>query len=220
MVFLAIPMVVACGGEGEVGLVLDRLDTAGRLSEPVRSDDNILVYEEDVRGLQEEIDSANTLSEKRALAKDYLTRRDRIRCMLDDIEGASLEGREIRCGGWVLVEEEDVPRLLEEVSGVGSGPAERDFLAGYLQEWRQKKRVDVVMNTLSQKRIPLFGKLTDLIHRFPIVSDGEVLVPWKDRSNLREQFLALSTEAARQELVEKYLDQGSSLLPFSATSPT
>ena len=212
MACFAIPMVVACGGEGEAGLVLDRLDNGGDTSGPVRFDGEILVYEDDVQELRAGIESADTLTEKRDLVEDYLTRRDRIKCILEDIDAASDDGREIRCGVWVLVEEDDVPRLLEEVGGVESGLAQRDFLAGYLQEWRQKKRVDAVMNTLSQKRIPLFGKLTDLIHRFPVVSDGEVLVPWRDRSDLRSQFLALSTEAAKKELVEKYLDQGSSLL--------
>ena len=212
LAFLIILMAAACGGEGEAGLVLERLENVGPLSAPVKSAGDILVYEEDVPGLRAEIDSVSTLLERRDLVEAYLTRRDRIRCILEDVEKASEEGREIRCGLWVLVEEEEVPRLLEEVGGVGSGAAQRDFLAGYLHEWKQKKRVSAVMNNLAQKRIPVFGKLTDLIHRFPIVSDGEMLVPWKDRSDLRKQLLSLSTEEARRDMVEEYLDQRSRLL--------
>ena len=55
--------------------------------------------------------------------------------------------------------------------------------------------------------IPLFGILLKSIHRFPILYEGDELVPRKDIAILLDQHRVLDTDDAKRALVTEYLDR-------------
>ena len=48
----------------------------------------------------------------------------------------------------------------------------------------------------SSNSIPLFGSLLKSIHRFPILYEGDELVPYSDVPSLLEQYRARDTEGS------------------------
>ena len=193
------------------------LDQAGTLAGQVDLEDVTLVYPEDTSELLASIRSAPTLSDKRNVISDYLKVQDRIDCILDKIETAATDDVAVSCDGKALVVTDDehglvgVHSLWEELQTLESQRAGREFLAAYLQQWNGIRRVDRVVDSLGQMKrtrgIPLFGRLVNTIHQFPIMFEGEELVPTGDTSSLLGDFRALSTEEAQRSLAEDYLSQ-------------
>ena len=103
------------------------------------------------------------------------------------------------------------PEMLEEVSIREGELARRDYLAGYLRFWDEIQRIDRVEESLGQikrtKAIPLFGALVNTIHRFPILYEGDELVPKKDVSGLLDKYSVLNTDEARRAMVMEYLER-------------
>ena len=210
LLVIALATAGACSLEefkGETDFILEQ---AGTQAGAIEFEGEVLVYAEDVPGLFVEISSVDTLSERRDVVAAYLTRQERVDCILEDIEQAVEDEQKISCKGDVLVEEEDVPGLQDEISARGSEPAQRAFLGSHVYQWGETKRVDVLLDSLSQKEnvkgIPLLGTVLDSIHRFPIMHEGEVLASREDVSRLLAQFSVLSTEKAKRDLVEDFLN--------------
>ena len=55
--------------------------------------------------------------------------------------------------------------------------------------------------------LPLFGSLVKAIHRFPILYEGEELVPREDITDLLDAFRASSTDEAQRATVLEYLEK-------------
>ncbi|MBI2855550.1 MAG: hypothetical protein HYX93_01735 [Chloroflexi bacterium] len=193
------------------------LEQAGKLVGQVDLEDETLVYPEDTPELLASIRSAPTLADKKDVISDYLKIQNRTDCILKKIEGSAKDDVEISCEGKVLVETKDeyglmgVHSLWKEIQPRESERAKREYLATYLHQWADIRRVDHVVESLGQMKrtrsIPLFGKLVNTIHRFPIMFEGDELVPTSDISSLLDQFRSLSTEDARRDLAERYLNK-------------
>jgi hypothetical protein len=174
-----------------------------------------LVYATDLPDLFNDIRSVQLESDKEDLVKEYLTLQERISCVVDDMEEASENDTAIRCQGKVLVEQEGkhgllgVSEILEKVNSKGGELAKRDYLKGYLVFWIQVQRIDRVQESLGQiertKSIPLFGTLVNAIHTFPILYEGEELVPNGDIPDLLNKYTTLDTDEARRTMVTEYL---------------
>lgn len=174
-----------------------------------------LVYAADLPDLFNDIRSVELEPDKKDLVKEYLTLQERISCIVDDMEEASQNDMAIRCQGKVLVEKEGkhgllgVSEILEEVNSREGEVAKRDYLDGYLLFWIQIQRIDRVEESLGQikrtKSIPLFGKLVNAIHTFPILYEGDELVPNEDIPGLLDKYNTLDTDEARRTMVTEYL---------------
>ena len=199
-------------------LVLEELSNtsapAGAIKNP---DGETLVYAVDLPDLVVNIRSVQLDKDKKDVVKDYLTLQERIDCILDDVEESAENDTTIRCQGKVLVEEEGedgllgVSDILEVLNGIDGELAKRDYLDGYLDFWDEIQRINRVEDSLGQmkrtKSIPLFGTLVNAIHRFPILYEGDELVPRRDVPDLLIKYGALNTDDARRMMVMEYLER-------------
>ena len=197
--------------------ILEELSKTSAPAGSIELEGETLVYAADLPDLVSSIRSVQLESDKKELVKDYLTQRERIDCILDDVEEAAQDDTTIRCQGKVLVEKKGehgllgISEMLEEVNTREGEVTQRDYLAGYLLFWDEIQRIDRVEESLAQikrtKSIPLFGPLVNAIHRFPILYEGDELVPRKDISGLLDQYRALNTDEARRAMVMEYLER-------------
>ena len=198
-------------------LVLEEMDRSPAPAGPIEFEGETLVYTADLPDLVSQIRSVNLTPDKKDLVMDYLTLQARIDCVLDEVEQAAEDDTAIQCKGKVLVDKNGEHGLLgisemrEEIVARTGGPAKRDYLTGYLVFWDEVQRIDRVEESLGQiKRsnaIPLFGTLLKAIHNFPILYEGDELVPKKDIPNLLDQYRARDTDDARRTLVREYLSR-------------
>ena len=171
----------------------------------------------DLPDLVSSIRSVNLEEDMKDLVMDYLTLQGRIDCILEEVQEASDNDTTIQCKGKVLVDKEGehgllgTSGILEEIDSRDGGPAKRDYLTAYLGRWDEIQQINRVEESLSQiKRsnaIPVFGTLIKAIHQFPILYEGDELVPRKDIPNLLEQYRARDTDEARRALVMEYLER-------------
>ena len=197
--------------------VLEELSKTSAPAGSIKLEGDTLVYAADLPYLVSSIRSVQLESDQKDLVKEYLTLQERIDCILDDVEEAADNNTTIRCLGKILVEKKadhgllSTPEMLEEVSIREGELARRDYLAGYLRFWDEIQRINRVHESLGQiKRtnsIPLFGSLVNAIHRFPILYEGDELVPRKDIPDLLDKFRALNTDDARRAMVKEYLER-------------
>ena len=198
--------------------VLEELNKTSAPAGSIKNlDGEMLIYAADLPDLVSGIRSVQLDSDKKDLVKDYLTLQERIDCILDDVGESAADDTTIRCQGKVLVEKKGehgllgISEMLEEVNGREGEVAKRDYLAGYLDNWDGIQRINRVEESLGQikrtKSIPLFGTLVNAIHRFPILYEGDELVPRKDVSGLLDKYRALNTEEARRAMVMEYLER-------------
>ncbi len=197
--------------------VLGELAAASASAESIELEGKTLVYSANLSNLARKVRSVNLELDKKALVIDYLILQERIDCILDDIEGAAEDDQTIQCQGKVLVNTEGehgllgVPDILERINSRDGGPAKRDYLTSYLGTWDWIQRVNRVDNGLAQigrsNAIPVFGALVKAIHRFPILYEGNELVPRRDVPKLLDQYLARDTDEARRTLVMEYLER-------------
>ena len=198
-------------------LVLDELDASSAPSGPIESEGEILVYSDDLPDLVSGVRSVNPRESKLEIVRDYLTLQERIDCILDNVEQAAQDDTTIQCQGKVLVWEEGehgllgVDQIMEEVEARDGGPPQRAYLADYLAFWDEVQRIERVVESLGQMQrsnsIPLFGALLKSIHRFPILYEGDELVPYSDVPGLLEQYRARDTDDARRAMVMEYLER-------------
>ena len=198
-------------------VVLDEIDAASAPSGNIEVDGSVLVYSDDLPDLVSSVRSVDARESKIDLLMDYLTLQERIDCILNNVEQAAQDETTIQCQGKVLIWEEGehgllgVSQILDEVKARDGGPPQRAYLADYLSFWDEVQRVERVVESLGQiqrsNSIPLFGSLLKSIHRFPILYEGDELVPYSDVPGLLEQYRARDTEDARRDMVKEYLER-------------
>ena len=198
-------------------IVLDEIDAASSPSGPIELDGSVLVYTDDLPDLVSSIRAAEPRERKKDLVMDYLTLQERIDCILDNVERAAQDSTTIQCQGKVLIWTEGehgllgVSQILEEVQARDGGPPQRSYLSDYLHFWDGVQRVERVVESLGQMQrsnsIPMFGALLKAIHRFPILYEGDELVPYADVPALLDQYRARDTDEARRDLVMEYLER-------------
>ena len=148
---------------------------------------------------------------------DYIILQERIDCIIDGVAEAVANDVTIRCQGKVLVDEVGeygllgVSEMSEALNSRDGGTAQREYLESYMGTWRIVKRVDRVNESLAQMErtndIPVFGSLVRAIHKFPILYEGDELVPEKEIPGLLSKFSARDTDAAKRTVVEEYLER-------------
>ena len=198
-------------------VVLDEIDAASAPSGNIEIDGSVLVYSDDLPDLVSGVRSVDVREGKIDLVMDYLTLQERIDCILDNVEQAAEDEATIQCQGKVLIWVEGehgllgVSQILDEVKARDGGPPQRAYLSDYLSFWDEVQRVERVVESLGQiqrsNSIPLFGSLLKSIHRFPILYEGDELVPYSDVPGLLEQYRARDTEDARRDMVKEYLER-------------
>jgi hypothetical protein len=198
-------------------IVLAKIDGDVAPTGPIEFEGKTLVYSTDIANLVATVQSTNLEIDKKNLVMDYLDLREKIDCMLDDLEAAAKDDTTVQCHGTILVAKEGKHGLLsfdeitKEINSIDGELAKREYLIGYLITWDRITRINRVETSLAQiKRsnaIPVFGALIKTIHRFPILYEGYELVPKDDIPNILDQYSALDTEEARRTLVTDYLER-------------
>ena len=198
-------------------LILEELDGSSAPAGSIELEGETLVYQGDLPDLTGRVRSVSRIEDKKDLVMDYLTLQERIDCILDGVEEAVENGTTIQCQGKVLVWEMGegglmgVSELLEEIGAREGAPARRDYLTAYLAFWDEVQRIERVVESLGQMQrsnaIPLFGSLVKAIHRFPILYEGDELVPTEDIPALLDQYRVRDTDEARRDLVMEYLER-------------
>jgi hypothetical protein len=198
-------------------IVLAEIGSASAPAGSIEFESKTLVYSADIADLVGTVRSRSLEIDKRDLVMNYLVLQKRIDCILDDVEEAAKDDATIQCEGKILVAKEGEHGLLgfdeitEEINSREGDPAKRDYLAGYLVTWNKIKRINRVEESLAQiKRsnaLPVFGALIKSIHRFPILYEGNELVPRDDIPNLLDQYSDRDTEEAKRTLVIDYLER-------------
>lgn len=196
--------------------VLGELEKASAPAGPIELEGKTLVRAADLPDLISGVGSADQESDKIIVVKKYLLLQQRIDCILKGVADAALNDKTVKCEGKVLVEKKGgeqgllgVSEMLEAVNSKGDEMGKREYLRDYLGFWNEVQQVNHVEESLWQMKrtnaIPVFGPVVRAIHRFPIMYEGEELVPKKDVSKLLDQFRALDTDEARRALVTEYL---------------
>lgn len=195
--------------------ILQELDNSSAPAGAIELEGETLVRAADLPDLVSRVRSVSLEADKKDVVMDYLVLQERIDCILDNVEEAAADVTTIQCQGKVLVDKEGehgllgISEILEEFNSRQSEQAKRDYLVGYLSFWDEVERVNRVEESLAQMKrsnaIPLFGMLLKTIHRFPILYEGDELVPKKDIPKLLDQYRALDTDDAKRSLVTEYL---------------
>ncbi len=195
-------------------LILSQIETAqGDILDA--TGEEIVVYSSDIEALNQTLSSASNREDKVDLTTKYLRDRKRVDCILDGFETAIKEGTDISCSGVVTVESnqrnglKSVSTLSESIISNDKNNGEaRKVLYDYLAIWSTVKKVDRVKESLEQmersRAIPLFGSLVKSIHKFPILFEGDEMVPASEIDNLLDGFKD-TPEDQKRTLVENYL---------------
>ena len=175
--------------------------------------EEIVVYAVDIESLGQSLSLATNQEDKIDAATKYIRNRNRIDCILDGIQDAITENTDISCSGVVTVESsardglESESMLSEAIEDTSNSEA-RYILSGYLEIWSTVKKVDRVKESLEQmersRAIPLFGSLVESIHKFPILFEGNEMVPASDIDELLVQFKT-TPEDQKRNMVQSYL---------------
>ena len=185
--------------------------------ESIEYNEEILIYKTDISQLFLDLDPLETLSEKKSLIGDYIVLNGRLNCILDNISVSKQDSSNVRCQGDTLVEFESqnglpgVEKIFDMLSTEKDTAAKRTSLSAYLENWTKVQMINRVEKSLSQiertKEIPLLGILLNNIHDFPIMYEGDVLVPKQDIDGLLEESAKQKTHADQRSILKKYLDQ-------------
>lgn len=220
LIVVALGLSAACVAEEygeETDFILAELAKDSAPSGPLTFDDEVIVYAPDVPDLLAEVRSANVEADKREVVSDYLTKQGRIDCILEDIVESSENDTDVACQGTILVKREaddGLPGLTEVLEGINTRedePTKRGYLSDYIGTWTSNQRIERVGESLEQMKrtrdIPLFGALVTSIHNFPIMFEGEVLVPQEQIADLIEEYHSYDTDDARRRVVSDYLSR-------------
>ena len=177
----------------------------------------VIVYPSDVADLLADVRSAPLEADKREVVGDYLTRQSRIDCILENIDKSSENNTDLACQGTILVQdvgEHGLPGVTEILDGINTRedePTKRGYLSDYIGAWSEYQRIERVGESLEQMKrtsgIPVFGALVDAIHNFPIMYEGEILVPEEDIPDLIDEYHSHDTDEARRQTVSDYLNR-------------
>ena len=186
-------------------------------SGPLSFDGEVVVYPADVADLMADVRSAPLEADKREVVGDYFTLQSRIDCILEDIEESAEGESDLACQGTILVQdvgEHGLPGVTEVLDAINTRedePTKRGYLSDYIGTWSENQRIERVGESLEQmkrtKGIPVFGALVSAIHNFPIMFEGEVLVPEEDIPDLIDEYHSHDTDEARRQTVSDYLNR-------------
>ena len=201
--------------EKETGIIITKLIEAPDSSEQIKFDDELVVHSTDVIQLSEEVRRATSESERRGIVADYLKSNENIKCILDEIQQALIEEKDLNCGGkrFVATSAENgllgVADMADHLTTTESVVTKREFLIEYLDNWGKVQRVSRVVDSLNQiartHALPILGNISRRIHNFPILYEGEVLVPTEDIASLLDQFEMTDSKDTKRNLVTSYL---------------
>lgn len=220
LLVIALGLSAACVAEEfgeETDFILAELEKDSAPSGPLSFNDEVIVYAPDVPDLLADVRSAPVEADKREVVADYLTQQGRIDCILEDIEESAENDTDVACQGTILVKKkatDELPGVTEVLEGINTredDPTKRGYLSDYITTWTANQRIDRVGESLEQmkrtKGIPVFGALVSSIHRFPIMYEGEILVPQEDISELTDEYHSYDTDDARKRVVSDYLNR-------------
>ena len=220
LIVVALGLSAACVAEEygeETDFILAELEKDSAPSGPLTFDDEVIVYAPDVPDLLADVRSASLEADKREAVSDYLTKQGRIDCILEDIEESAENDSDVACQGTILVKresEDGLPGLAEVLEGINTRddePTKRGYLSDYITNWTSNQRIERVGESLEQMKrtrdIPLFGMLVTSIHNFPIMFEGEVLVPEDQIADLIDEYHSYDTDDARRRVVSDYLNR-------------
>ena len=201
--------------ENETGTIITRLNEAPDSSEQIKFEGELVVHSTDVLRLSNEVQGATSESERKDIVAEYLKSNENIQCILDDIQLAANEEKDLNCGGNTLVSTSGgngllgITDMVESLNTRESVAAKRELLIEYLDSWGKVQRVSRVVDSLDQisrtHALPILGSISRKIHNFPILYEGDVLVPTGDIPSLLEQFEITDAKDAKRNLVTSYL---------------
>lgn len=193
------------------------LAQSGELSGEVTFDNRILVYQEDADTLLGNIKAASDSSHKNKIVRNYIKATGEIACILDKIEVSVKEKVPINCNGEILVSvdnENRIPGVIgldKAVQPLASVVSKRELLRSYVAQIEEADRINRVLESLGQidrtHRIPLFGNVVEALHEFPILIDGQELVPADHIPVLLGEYRATGDRSALRDMVKNYLHQ-------------
>ena len=193
------------------------LAQSGELSGEVTFDNRILVYQEDADTLLGNIKAASDSSQKSKIVRSYIETTEEISCILEKIEVSVKERVPVNCDGKVLVSvdnENRIPGVMDldkAVQSLASVMSKRELLRSYVAQVEEVDRINRVLENLGQidrtHRIPLFGNVVEALYEFPILVDGQELVPSDHISVLLGEYRAAENKSARRDMVKNYLHQ-------------
>ena len=222
LLVIALAMAAGCVTEEyaeETDYILAELGKDSAPSGPLSfgEDDEVIVYSADVPDLLADIRSAPLEADKREVVSDYLTLQSRVDCILEGIEESAEENSDLACQGTILVQdvgEHGLPGVADIMDAINTRedePTKRGYLSDYIGTWSENQRIERVGESLEQMKrtsgIPLFGALVSAIHNFPIMYEGEILVPEEDIPGLIDDYHDHDTDEARRQTVSDYLSQ-------------
>ena len=200
----------------ETDYILGEFGKDSAPSGPLAYDGELIVYSSDVPDLLADVRSETLEVDKRDVVGDYLTQQDRIDCILEKLAEAAENDTDLGCQGTILVRKEGkhgLPALTEVLESINTRedePTKRGYLSDYIDTWSEYQRVERVGEGLEQikrtSEIPVFGSLVSAMHNFPIMYEGNVLVPQEDISVLIDEYHSYDAEEARRQTVTDYLN--------------
>ena len=201
--------------EKETDAIIARLQEAPSSSEQIKFDGELVVHSSDILQLSDAVQSATSESERKDIIAEYLKSNENINCILDEIQQALTEETDLNCGGKALVStsgENGLPSvsdIVEDLNKRENVADKREFLIEYLNNWGKVQRVSRVVESLDQigrtHALPILGTISRRIHNFPILYEGDILVPTSDIPSLLEQFEVTDAKDAKRNLVTSYL---------------
>ena len=220
LIVIALGLSAACVADEygeETDFILAELAKDSAPSGPLTFNDEVVVYAPDVPDLLADVRSASLEEDKREVVSDYLTKQGRIDCILEDIAESSEDDTDVACQGTILVKreaEDGLPGLAEVLESINTRedePTKRGYLSDYITNWTSNQRIERVGESLEQMKrtrdIPVFGALVTSIHNFPIMFEGEVLVPQEQIADLIDEYHSYDTDDARRRVVSDYLSR-------------
>ncbi len=195
--------------------VLEQLQQSGAPIADIEFQNKTLVSSTDIASLKESVSAAQDQSESQMLIRRHINKQERIECILDEIETAYSENSDIRCSGLTLVEHvgskglTGVSDIYEYLSANQDAAHRQAFLNDYVDSWVQVGKIDRIEQGLSQTKrsqsVPLFGIFIRTMHNFPIMYEGETLVPTEDTNDLMERYHLSENAESKRLLVIDYL---------------
>ena len=196
--------------------VLSHIDSAVTSTNDIEYQNSVLINAHEVNYLADDLNKAENRAQKESIVENYITINQRISCIEDNIENSTSDNTSVDCKGDKLVYEVDqdglpgVKSLYDRVTGTDSEHNKRQMLRTYLEEWEYVQRIVRVEKSLHQNKrtheIILLGGLLKKIHKFPIMYEGEILVPTADMENLMQDFVTSANEEDQRNLVIEYLN--------------
>ena len=220
LLVIALAMSGACVTDAiaeEADYILGELGKDSAPSGPLTYEGEVIVYAPDVQDLLAGVRSETLEVDKRDVVEDYLVQQDRIDCILEDIAESAESDTDLGCQGTILVKKEGknglpgITEVLDSINTREEEPTKRGYLSDYIDTWSEYQRIERVGEGLEQMKrtseIPVFGSLVSAMHNFPIMYEGDILVPQEDTSALIDEYHSYDTEEARRRTVSDYLNR-------------